>query len=140
MYELSADFASLPAGYVLTGELAPVRCHRRPMRARYSYRSRPHPRCRDHVHCSNLAVTAYVSQANVTADSEVEVSAIVNGEVSSVSVELFGERFSLEQDGSLWRARLNVPAQAGLARGFVEASNGTATARADIQLFVTVPD
>src|SRR5690625_2315431 len=141
MYELSADFASLPAGYVLTGELAPVRVS--PPANAGEVLIPVAPRIRDVVTtftASNLAVTAYVSQANVTADSDVEVSAIVNGGVSSVSVELFGERFSLEQDAALWRARLNVPAQAGLARGFVEASNGTATARADIQLFVTVPD
>ena len=136
-YQVTVDFASLPAGFELTQPILPVQvtppANAGPLLIAVA------PRVRDVVTtftASNMAVVAHVSQANTRPGNEIEIMATIHGDAESVTVELFGQRISLEHDGSMWRALVTVPESPGMNRGFVEAVNGTDSARADIQVFV----
>lgn len=139
-YQVTVDFASLPAGFEMTRQLEPVQvtppANAGPLLIAVA------PRVRDVVTtftASSMAVVAHVSQASTQAGREIEIMATVNGNAEAVTAELFGQLISLEYDGSMWRAAVTAPDSPGMNRGFIEAVNGADSARADVQVFVTAP-
>lgn len=140
-YQVTVDFASLPAGYELTQPVDSLQVNP-PVNAG-PLLIPVAPRVRDVVTtftASNMAIVAHVSQANARVGNEITVRANIHGNPDAVTVELFGQRISLEDNGATWHAVITVPDSPGLNRGFVEAVSGTETARSEIQVFVTAPN
>jgi len=141
-YRLSIPAAALPAGFETTGEP-------RFLNLDATTRNPPvelgiAPVIREVVttyQSGRLSVSAWLSAPARPAGAEVTVFARTGAPAETVSVDLFGREYPLQEEGGSWSAELTVPENlTGLQTGTVHAVAGDGQeARTTVRLLVTEP-